>query len=113
MQRITFLVKGSAQDPYKVTFASDGVNLSASCTCPAGAKKGTHCKHRIGVLQGESKGIVSDNVADGQTVLSWLPGTALEAALAELSDAEQRAQEAQAALKRVKADVARIMMHGE
>jgi uncharacterized Zn finger protein len=48
MEEICFLVQGSAEEPYKVTFRKKGNNLSAYCTCPAG-ENGQYCKHRIEV----------------------------------------------------------------
>jgi uncharacterized Zn finger protein len=53
MDKASFLVQGSAAEPYKVIFKlRDDKNLSAYCTCQAG-QKGTHCKHRINILRGE------------------------------------------------------------
>ena len=65
---VSFLVQGSAPEPYHVLFRRNGANLSAYCTCPAG-ENGMHCKHRIRILQGLAEGIVSENVADVQKVL--------------------------------------------
>lgn len=46
MEDICFLVQGSAEEPYKVTFKKNGSNLSAYCTCPAG-ENCQFCKHRF------------------------------------------------------------------
>ena len=60
MDTITFMVQGSAVEPYKVTFKKSDSNLSAYLTCPAG-ENGMYCKHRFRILSGETKGIVRGN----------------------------------------------------
>ena len=67
MEEIFFLVQGSAEEPYKVTFRKTGNNLSAYCTCPAG-ENGQHSKHRMNILRGITSGIVSGNEAKVQVV---------------------------------------------
>lgn len=82
-----FEVKGSASEPYQVLIKKDDSNLSAFCTCPAG-KNGMHCKHRISILLGISKGIVSDNISDVTEVASWVPGSDVEDALNVIEELE-------------------------
>jgi uncharacterized Zn finger protein len=60
MEETYFIVQGSADEPYKVTFRRKGNNLSAYCTCPAG-ENGQYCKHRFRILAGCDDGIVSEN----------------------------------------------------
>jgi uncharacterized Zn finger protein len=106
MEEIHFLVQGSAQEPYKITFHKKGNNLSAFCTCPAG-DNGQYCKHRINILFGLSQGIVSGNKEDVQVVMSWLPGTDVETALLAVLDAEKRCEEAKKELSTAKKLLAR------
>ncbi len=87
-EKIEFLVQGSAEEPYAVTFNKNGNNLTAHCTCPAG-QVGQYCKHRFGILKGISKGIVSGNESQVITVADWLPGTDVEIALNEVEEAEK------------------------
>ena len=101
MEDICFLVQGSAEEPYKVTFKKNGSNLSAYCTCPAG-ENGQHCKHRINILCGITQGIVSGNEVNVQVVMSWLPGTDLEAALLSFLDAEKQCEKAKIELSAAK-----------
>jgi hypothetical protein len=108
MKELNFLVKGSAADPYEVEFVLDGNNLSAFCTCPAGIN-GQYCKHRLGILRGETKGIVSDNNSDATVVASWLPGTDIEQALLGVSDAEKSRAADKASLSAAKKHLARVM----
>lgn len=87
-----FEVKGSASEPYKILIKKDIKNLSAYCTCPAGSN-GMHCKHRISILLGSSKNVVSDNASEVDEVAAWVAGSDIEAALniiAELEDQSTR-----------------------
>lgn len=88
MEQLDFLVKGSSKDPYEITFIKDGDSLTAICTCPAGTY-GNFCKHRIAILDGNTRAITSDNVAKAATVVEWLAGTDVEAALADLRAVEK------------------------
>jgi hypothetical protein len=108
MQELTFLVKGSAKDPYEIIFIKDGDSLTAICNCPAGTY-GNLCKHRVNILEGKAAGITSDNADQVSTVVAWLPGTDVEAALAELRRIENDKQAGKDAVVEAKRKVARIM----
>ena len=108
MKQLRFLVQGSATDPYVVTYEKDEDNLSAYCTCPAGAN-GQYCKHRKSILQGTTKGVVSNNVDDVQTAATWLEGTDVQAAWLELEHWEAEEKVVKAALSRAKRDFAAAM----
>jgi len=49
IQTFKFLIQGSAQEPYEVSFGYKEGNLTATCSCPAGSF-GTFCKHRMKVM---------------------------------------------------------------
>ena len=51
MKKISYQVQGSAKEPYNITIALDGTNISCICDCPAGSK-GSHCKHWMLVFEG-------------------------------------------------------------
>ena len=106
MEEICFLVKGSAEEPYGVTFRKSANNLSAYCTCPAGMN-GQYCKHRIKILCGVTHGIVSGNEVKVQIVTSWLPGTDVEVALSAVLDAEKQYEKAKLELSSAKKRLAR------
>lgn len=108
MEEITFLVKGSSSDPYEVTFIKDGDSLTAICTCPAGTY-GNFCKHRISILEGDSKAISSDNADRAPIVVNWLSGTDVESALMEMREAEKVADPEKKALNAAKRKLARAM----
>ncbi len=108
MEELVFLVQGSAADPYEVTFIKDGTSLTAVCTCPAGTY-GNFCKHRISILDGNTEAISSDNVDQAATVVGWLPGTDVAAALSEMRNAEKTADPDKKALNDAKRKLARAM----
>lgn len=109
MQEITFKVQGSAAEPYGVVFVKrSDTNLSAYCSCPAG-KNGQYCKHRFNILDGATKGIVSDNLDDVKVVQSWLQGTDIEVALIKMRELEAEAVKIKKALSAAKKEVAKAM----
>ena len=62
LSELTFQVKGSSAEPYDITFIKDGDSLTALCSCPAG-QFGNFCKHRMAILDGNTKAVVSENSA--------------------------------------------------
>ena len=50
-----FYVQGSAAEPYKITFNTNG-RFTASCSCPAGENL-TLCKHVLSLLEGDSSSV--------------------------------------------------------
>jgi uncharacterized Zn finger protein len=108
MEKMQFLVQGSAVKPYKVTFQRDSNNLSAYCSCPAG-ENGQYCKHRVNILSGIKDGIVSNNKPDVEVVASWLPGSDVEKALHVLKRAEEQFETAKQELSSAKKRFARTL----
>jgi uncharacterized Zn finger protein len=108
MEELVFLVKGSSSDAYEVTFIKDGASLTALCTCPAGTY-GNLCKHRVAILDGNTKAITSDNADQAPKVIEWLIGTDVEAALAELRAAERSKTPAKDEIMGLKKKVAKVM----
>ena len=108
MEELRFKVQGSASDPYDVTFRLHGTNLSAYCTCPAGVN-GQYCKHRFGIMAGQTKGIVSRNESDVAIVHDWVPGTDVEAAIQDLVAAEDQLADAKKDVSAAKKRVAAAM----
>ncbi len=108
MDELSFQVKGSAAEPYEVTFIKDGGSLTALCTCPAG-QHGNFCKHRLAILDGKVDAIASDNADQVTTVVGWLPGTDVAEALAEVRNAEQSPGVSRGSLAAAKKKLARAM----
>lgn len=105
MEKLVFLVRGSASEPYEVKLRKDGNNLTAICSCPAG-RLGQYCKHRFQILEGEAMGIVSDNQSEVSLVKEWLRGTDVEAALQDVRDSEKAAEMAKKYLSDAKRKLA-------
>jgi DNA ligase (NAD+) len=109
MSEIVFRVQGSEAEPYRVSFAKNGDNLTARCTCRAGYM-GQFCKHRLDILCGDTGAIVSDNLADVTIVTSWLTGSDVEAALHRLAAAEATLAKAQAEVSGLKKALAKKLL---
>ena len=108
LDELTFQVKGSSAEPYELTFIKDGDSLTALCSCPAG-QYGNFGKHRIAILDGNSKAIVSDNQDQVATVTSWLQGTDVAAALTEFRVIEASKDASKSALLAAKRKLAKAM----
>ena len=105
-EQIQFLVQGSGAEPYEVTFVKTGSEFSARCTCQAGQNE-LHCKHRVNILEGSLKNIVSENVSDVAKVQSWLPGSSIQHELRNLKICEARVKAANYELSEVKRRLAK------
>ncbi|MBK8466402.1 MAG: SWIM zinc finger family protein [Chloracidobacterium sp.] len=109
MEELAFEVQGSAPEPYKVTFTRRSQdNLSAYCTCAAGAN-GQYCKHRLAILGGDASGIISPNSGEAKIAQSWLPGTDVEKALLKLRELELAAARIKNEITSAKKEVAAAM----
>lgn len=108
MEQLTIQVKGSTPDPYETTFIKDGDSLTALCTCPAGSFSNV-CKHRVAILDGKSNAVLDDDKRKVPTVVEWLAGTDVEAALLELRKVEANKDAGKDALVAAKRTLARAM----
>ena len=109
MNQIKFLVQSSSSDEnYEVMFTKSSEKLSVSCTCTA-AEHSQQCKHRLGLLDGNPTGIMSDNADDLDTVQKWLKGTPLEKAYHTLQRAIESEQKAKKELATAKRVIGRVM----
>lgn len=109
METLEFLVRGSAVEPYRVSFRRDGASLSGYCTCPAG-ENGVYCKHRIRILHGLVEAVISDNSADVRIVASLLAGTDVELALNDVTRLEKDAERIKTELTAAKRALARCLL---
>jgi len=81
---------------------------SAYCSCVAGSN-GTYCKHRIDIMHGDAKAIVSENLQDIETLQAWLPCTDVDAALIQIKSAELALADAKRKLAAAKKTLATAM----
>jgi uncharacterized Zn finger protein len=105
-QRLKFQVRGSAPQPYTVTFVKDDGSPFADCTCPH--RDRAYCKHRIAILSGDSAAIVSGNANDVAKVLTWFSGTDIARALLAVQHAERALAAASANLVAAKELLSRL-----
>lgn len=105
---IKFLVKGSSEEPYEVSFLHDEGKLYIFCTCQAGLN-GTHCKHRISIIMGDLTAVISENADDFAIVEQWLADTEHRTLIHEMSELESAIQNQQKSLKALKKKLARRM----
>lgn len=111
LDEYVFLVKGSTELPYEVRFARRSkTNISAYCTCKAG-QNGMYCKHRFGILEGKTKGIVSENLHHVVDVASWLPGSDIEQAMKVVKKLEAKLASLKKELTAAKKEVAKAMLN--
>jgi len=105
-----FEVEGSALQPYRLLFVRrSGKKLSAYCTCPAG-KNGKHCKHRLAIFGGITKGIVSGDLDQVAIIRSWLPGTDINSAIEKIQELESEALKIKKSLSAAKKELAKAMV---
>lgn len=109
MEEIKFLVQGSADVPYEVTFRMKEGRLTARCTCTAG-DAGQACKHRLAILNGHIDGIVSDNAHEVHSVSAWLPESDIATALEEIRIAENKLADAKSVLSEAKRHLGAVML---
>ena len=108
MDRISFLVQGSASSPYLVSFSRLSNDISCQCTCPAGMK-GKACKHRLRILRGSRENVLSDNLHEVSIVSSWLSGSRIESALLELERLELEYSKVKSELSAIKKKLGQAM----
>lgn len=107
--QLTFHVSGSKGDAYVVKAGlQEPNNLWMRCTCQAG-QKGMYCKHRFALLDGDITNLASDNSDDVVTLGTWLQGSDVQAAMAEVERRQADADEAKKLLSAAKKALARAL----
>lgn len=92
MKELQFMAQESNDEPpRRVTITKDKGNVTARCTCPRGGV-GHICRHRLSILSGSGRLIVSDNVADVQHVEAWVVWSDVGVLIARLVEAQKRLQ---------------------
>ncbi len=76
IEPLHYYVQGFALNPYQVTFKGEGQSLTASCSCPAGTKGKTFCKHVAWLLNGDAS-----RLAEGSDELAALTDRAANSPL--------------------------------
>lgn len=105
-----FTAIGSKGHLYDMTFQKDADGqIIAECQCVAW-QRGLACKHRLGVLKGESKGLMEDYREDElQIVASWLKGSNIEKCLEQIQALEKQQEAIKKQLNGERKKLGRIM----
>ncbi len=72
---------------------------------------GKSCKHRVNILLGIDKGVVSDNRQDVATVSSWLTGSDIQDAMNAVINLEAEADRIKEEITKAKKALGRAMMN--
>ncbi|MEO5363843.1 MAG: SWIM zinc finger family protein [Magnetococcus sp. DMHC-8] len=92
MKELMFMAQESNDEPpRRVTITKEKNNLTARCTCPRGGV-GHICRHRLSILSGNGRLVVSDNVADVKRVEAWVVWSDVGVLIARLVEAQKRLQ---------------------
>ncbi len=108
METFSFSVRGSAAQPYRVTFEVGEDRVRAFCNCPAGAK-GQPCKHRLALLLSEP---APDDAEALIALRRAFAGSPLERALHALARRQTELDIAKDAVDEARAEVATAMRGG-
>lgn len=74
---LKFYVKGSLEEPYRVSFWRVGNDFKSACNCQAG-KKGVYCKHRFNLMDGDISNLVSENHEELVKLSNMIKGSDVE-----------------------------------
>jgi len=96
---------------YTVTVAGDVGTVRMKCTCAAG-ENGTYCKHRINLIDGDYRAVLAGDVSALAVLKEWLPGSTLEAALAEKRAADKALDDAKKRVKQATLSVSKALLTG-
>lgn len=93
MSELLFQVQGPQGRPLAVTIRKNGKNLTATCSCSSGVDD--ICQHRINILSGSSKEIISNNHEEVKKVTSWIAGTDVGKAMHDMIESLKHLENAQ------------------
>ena len=92
MKELKFIAQASnTEPPCTVTVTKEENNLTARCTCPEGGV-GHICRHRLSILSGDGRMIISDNPGDVRHVEAWVVWSDVGMLIARLADAQGKFQ---------------------
>lgn len=101
MAQFIFRHEGSEAEPYELVYKSSEGNVVFSCNCRAG-QVGLTCKHRLNLLNGNLKGLVSGNLIDVEEMIKDSINSKIANGLKEIAEAEAAANAAKKRLEMAK-----------
>ena len=105
---LLFRVQGSEPEPYSVEITVNGAALVVRCSCVAGQLR-KWCKHKMSLVTGDTRSLVSGNPEDVAVLLRLIPQTSAAALIKEVIEAEQQAEDAKQRIKLGKAALAKAV----
>ena len=109
MRELAFEVESSSTgEIYQVRVSRNGDSLTCTCTCPAGQNRSA-CKHRLGILRGESNGIVGGDTDCIRRVPELLVGTDVEKAMNTLAALDEEMALLKKRISAAKKALSRVM----
>ena len=93
-QRLEFVVRGSKGNEYNILAERLGDHVAVFCTCD-GARRGSICKHRVALLEGNAAAVLGGNQDQVALLPAMLAGTPSGQAWARYCEAERVYQTAQ------------------
>lgn len=108
--KLAFQVESSSTgEIYYIEVSRSADNLTCTCTCTA-AENGMHCKHRIGILRGDSSIVDGGDIDKMDLIPQMLAGTDVENALNQMEDLEARKADIDKQLKAIKKQLGRVLV---
>lgn len=86
---LRFLVRGSSGREYEIVASRVGNDFRMTCACEAG-QKGTYCKHRFGLLDGDITDLLSDNSHQVKELAAMFAGTEVARRYAIVQELKQQ-----------------------
>lgn len=102
-----FRIEG-AKGQHTTIFTKLPNGVASSCDCKT-SRKGVACKHRLRILRGDARGVVSDNRSDVAIIKTWLAGTAVESLMKHLGARELAAERIEKDIKKAKKKLAKLL----
>jgi hypothetical protein len=105
MKELEFMAQESNDEPpRRVIISKDKGNVTARCTCPRGGA-GHICRHRLSILSGNARLVVSNNLADVKHVEAWVVWSDVGMLITRLVEAQKRLQAARSEAEKATAAV--------
>ncbi|MBF0272304.1 MAG: hypothetical protein HQL98_09610 [Magnetococcales bacterium] len=92
MPELRFQVQTPQNQPVEVIIRKNGKNLTATCSCSSGLEE--ICQHRIHILSGSDREIISENAEEVKKIISWVSGTDVAKAMHDLAESLKQLENA-------------------
>ena len=113
MERMILVSSSSGEDSYHVNVSSTAEQgITIICDCAAG-EWGKYCKHKMGVVLGDTTILFDDEQIDSfKEISNWIVSSNYPNLFSEIPVLEKKITEAKKNLKSMKEQIARFMRDG-